>query len=121
MSNDKVQSIMALVQAYASQFRAGVSFSERYETYKAIEVAIREAIAAPGVAQGWKLIGWTCGDGDCGRVHDTRPDDEADYMQAVYVMTNVPTAEQERPPYCGSGHCSCIECPYGSIKGGTEE
>lgn len=19
----------------------------------------------------------------------------------------------ERPPYCGSGHCSCIECPYG--------
>lgn len=18
----------------------------------------------------------------------------------------------ERPPYCGSGHCSCIECPY---------
>lgn len=24
-----------------------------------------------------------------------------------------PTAEQpERPPYCGSGHCSCIECPY---------
>lgn len=22
-----------------------------------------------------------------------------------------PTAEQ-RPPYCGSGHCSCIECPY---------
>lgn len=32
-----------------------------------------------------------------------------------------PTAEQERPPYCGSGHCSCIECPYGSIKGGTEE
>ena len=19
----------------------------------------------------------------------------------------------ERPPYCGSGHCSCIECLYG--------
>ena len=91
----------------------GTSWNER--------TAIREAITAPGVAQGWKLIGWTCGDGDCGRIHDTRPDDDADYMQAVYVMTNVPTAEQERPPYCGSGHCSCIECPYGSIKGGTEE
>ena len=54
-------------------------------------------------AQGWKLIGWTCGDADCGRIHDTRPDDDEGYMQAVYVMQSAPTeaskpVQAEAPP-----------------------
>lgn len=129
MSNDKVQSIMALVDGYALAFTNVCQADEatvreciekKDAAATALESAIREAIAAPGVAQGWKPIS------------DEQIDAETFkhwYYDAIDFKAGVRfaekchgiTAEQERPPYCGSGHCSCIECPYGSIKGGPAE
>lgn len=54
MSNDKVQSIMALVKKHAVAYDRRPKYSEPTEVeaaYAALESAIREAIAAPGVAQ----------------------------------------------------------------------
>ena len=45
-----------------------------------------------GEPQGWKLIGWTCENGGCGRIHD-EPDDG--YRQAVYVMADLPAPPTE--------------------------
>ena len=57
MSNDKVQSIMALVSNYALSVASSLDTEEECEAHRAaIESAIREAIAAPGVAQGWEPI-----------------------------------------------------------------
>ena len=42
----------------------------------------RAALSHPS-PQGWKQIGWTCGDGDCWRIHDTEP--PWPVAQPVYV------------------------------------
>lgn len=42
--------------------------------------------------QGWKQIGWTCGDGDCGRIHDTQP--PWPVAQPVYVPVPQPPESQ---------------------------
>lgn len=126
MSNDQLQSIMALVHDYAIMYRSGSTFSERHAASKEIESAIREAIAAPGVAQGpltdeqrkdllMAALYLSCRDDDsCVLL-------QSDAERIVELLCDLSgielpdiTAEQpERPPYCGSGHCSCIECPYG--------
>jgi len=108
MSNDKVQSTREAFEAW--YFDKFLVRAERYsldpeqyayphtrDTWEGWQAG-REAIAAPGESQGWKLIGWTCFEGDCGRIHDEPPDALDDFTQAVYVMTNVPTAEQPTPP-----------------------
>lgn len=56
MSNDQLQSIMALVRGYGIAMLSRDTREANADRLKAIEVAIREAIAAPGVAQGWKPI-----------------------------------------------------------------
>lgn len=44
----------------------------------------RAALSHPSTPQGWKQIGWTCGDGDCGRIHES-PGAEGSYAVPVYV------------------------------------
>ena len=39
----------------------------------------------PSTPQGWKQIGWTCGDGDCGRIHEA-PGADGAYAVPVYVQ-----------------------------------
>jgi hypothetical protein len=59
MSNDKVQSIMALVRVYGEAcaiFPLGADSERAIDARSALESAIREAIAAPGVAQGWVMV-----------------------------------------------------------------
>lgn len=53
MSNDKVQSIMELVDTITDCAQKGYPFSNMRIV---LESAIREAIAAPGVAQGWVMV-----------------------------------------------------------------
>jgi len=151
---DKVQSIMALVDRYWS-----LAYDEGKEgrnhdtpdgaaqaTLLALKSAIREAIAAPGVADEWKpiesaprsgVILLAVKSGNDSRVFAAEMSNDHDIGGDVWNITTgwggwtrlhkgwtpvawqprpaapSPTAEQpERPPYCGSGHCSCIECPY---------
>lgn len=125
---DKVQSIMALVGAYC---RLVISIRHTGEeparkALEALESAIREAIAAPGVAQD---EGNERFDATVDSVRDWLRTEQGVYLSLPSTRKLVllalaaapsPTAEQ-RPPYCGSGHCSCIECPYVSIKGGPAE
>lgn len=140
MSNDKVQPIMALAEQFGWRL-ADPAFTERqvWVVRQALESAIREAIAAPGVADGYALVAidqlndWKSM-ANTVAILSTKKDrfaygaalkqEIADVIADPANLTEVapPTAEQpERPPYCGSGHCSCIECPYGSIKGGPAE
>lgn len=115
MSNDKVQSIMALVddltwKALARHPTASIRAQ--------VESAIREAIAAPGVAQGplteQEIEGLEVWKQFVGLWPDKRLEIVRTIEAAHGIAAPSPTAEQpERPPYCGSGHCSCIECPYG--------
>lgn len=44
----------------------------------------RAALSHPSTPQGWKQIGWTCGDGDCGRIHES-PGADGSYAVPVYV------------------------------------
>ena len=121
MSNDKVQSIMALATKMMRDSWATGNDASWQPAYQALESAIREAIAAPGVATDENTIALAMLAVDdplqWGRLG---PDSKKMIVQFVRALAAPsPTAEQ-RPPYCGSGHCSCIECPYGSIKGGNE-
>ncbi len=52
----------------------------RWECWQA-----RAALSHPGTPQGWKQIGWTCGEGDCGRIHEA-PGAEGSYAVPVYVQ-----------------------------------
>lgn len=47
----------------------------------------REQILAhiQGAPLGFKFVGWTCGEADCGRVHETG--DADGYMRPVYVLS----------------------------------
>lgn len=54
----------------------------------------RAALSHPSTPQGWKQIGWTCGDGDCGRIHEA-PSADGSYAVPVYVQD---------PPEQGSKH-----------------
>lgn len=49
-----------------------------------VEAAIDAALSHPSTPQGWKQIGWTCGDGDCGRIHES-PGADGSYAVPVYV------------------------------------
>lgn len=171
MSNDKVQSIMALVDRYGtacatSLMPLGCQGTREKTALAAVESAIR-AIAAPGVAQGWQPIATAPKDGteilawrqDAGAFIAlyTSPSglpmtqDEIDKCEEEWLFQEdwftqwpqairldgseapthwmylpfdpaPPIAEQpERPPNCGWSICSCIECPYWSIKGGPAE
>jgi hypothetical protein len=44
-------------------------------------------------------------------------DAEAPYPIAKHAIKCInaafSTEHEKRPDYCGSGHCSCIECPFG--------
>jgi hypothetical protein len=42
--------------------------------------------------------------------------DEKIVNPGVYDVQVVHQEISTRPDYCGSGHCSCIECPYGMDK-----
>lgn len=46
---------------------------------------LRAALSHPSTPQGWKQIGWTCGDGDCGRIHEA-PSADGSYAVPVYVQ-----------------------------------
>ena len=50
------------------------------------------ALEAQQAAEGWKQIGWTCGEGDCGRIHD-EPSTDDDYTQPVYVRAAPPATQ----------------------------
>lgn len=56
MSNDKVQSIMALVRKYVAACLSAGGTESPSSIAAALESAIREAIAAPGVAQAREVI-----------------------------------------------------------------
>lgn len=47
------------------------------------------------MAQGLKLIGYSCDEGGCGRIHETQ-DGDGDYMQPVYVLA-APSPEATQP------------------------
>lgn len=55
--------------------------------------AVAAALGRGAVAQGLKLIGYSCDEGGCGRIHETQ---DGDYMQPVYVLA-APSPEATQP------------------------
>lgn len=60
-----------------------------------LRTAVAAALGRGAVAQGLKLIGYSCDEGGCGRIHETQ-DGDGDYMQPVYVLA-APSPEATQP------------------------
>lgn len=45
---------------------------------------VKAVVLDEGVSMGFKQIGWTCGEGDCERIHEG-PAADGEYAQPVYV------------------------------------
>lgn len=74
--------------------RKGLAFSGfAMEAYA--RTAVAAALGRGAVAQGLKLIGYSCDEGGCGRIHETQ-DGDGDYMQPVYVLA-APSPEATQP------------------------
>lgn len=97
MSNDKLKSIMALATKMMRDSWATGNYASWQPAYQALESAIREAIAAPGVAQGRVMVQLEARPCTC------HPDDNPPQPCAQkYALTECrapsPTAEQTTPP-----------------------